>query len=865
MEVEIGVGLIRLADPRRGGDLLERIQRVRQNVAADLGIILPKVRIRDNMRLEQNQYRIKIADMPVAEGAVHPNKFLAMDSGATTGKVSGLAAKDPAFGAPAVWIERGAREQAEMFGYTVVESGSVIATHLTETVRRHADEIITRDAAKHLIDELKRTSPTVVDELIPGVMKLAEVQQILQMLLRESVPIRQLGAILETLGDYGTRTRDPILLTEYVRHRLARTICSRYRNQDNRLFVATLDPALEDRIRAGFDHNDKGMLIRMSPQAVEMTCRLIAGGGRAADDGQPSAGAPGQPADPRGAEANDFAAPAAVGGAQLQRDHPRHEDRIGRHGFRREMKRRRRAGGQFFARMRPMELKTFRASTMHEALAMVERELGADAAVLHTREISLPRMVRLAWRPADDRSHRLVRRQRPQPAGRRCAEQADEACGGLFVDEEASARPAMRSAAAGTGAGPIERVAGHGEAVVPPLRRRTPRPARGTLPPLHRPAGLRPQRGRVARELVDRVRAESRGARLDDLLLAKTRIARMIEAEIAVAGPIQLTPGRSRLVALVGPTGVGKTTTIAKLAAQYRLRDKRRVGLITVDTYRIAAVEQLRTYADIIDLPMQVVSTPREMREAVRRMSDLDLILLDTAGRSPKDDVRIQELRGVRQRGRRRRGSPRPQRHDRGAIASADRRAVFGRRRHGPDSHQARRGIQPGKPPFAAPLQQAAAELPDQWAKRARRHRNRQCPAAGAADPGHGAGGRGTRGVKRTNRERAEQGDPNVYDQANHLRELVKACATSADGAKDRRPNAAAVRAARALGRRLGRACSFLAKEKLVPWFFVHRLESPTAAPPLPEGNSGVAFIMEKSPFTAKDGERIESCPAVSR
>ncbi len=151
-----------------------------------------------------------------------------------------------------------------------------VASAVLETVRRHADEILTRDAAKHLVDELKRTSPTVVDELIPGVMKLAEVQQILQMLLREGVPIRQLGAILETLGDYGTRTRDPILLTEYVRHRLARTICSRCRNQDNRLFVVTLDPALEDRIRAGFDHNEKGMLIRMSPQAVEMTCRLIA-------------------------------------------------------------------------------------------------------------------------------------------------------------------------------------------------------------------------------------------------------------------------------------------------------------------------------------------------------------------------------------------------------------------------------------------------------------------------------------------------------------------------------------------------------------------------------------------------------------
>ncbi|MGO8690757.1 MAG: GTP-binding protein, partial [Thermoguttaceae bacterium] len=149
----------------------------------------------------------------------------------------------------------------------------------------------------------------------------------------------------------------------------------------------------------------------------------------------------------------------------------------------------------------------------------------------------------------------------------------------------------------------------------------------------------------VARELVERLRRESRGMKLDDLFLAKARIARMIEAEINVTGPIRLTPGRRRLVALVGPTGVGKTTTIAKLAAHYRLREKRRVGLITVDTYRIAAVEQLRTYADIIDLPMQVVSTPREMREAVQRMDDLDLILLDTAGRSPKDEVRIQELR----------------------------------------------------------------------------------------------------------------------------------------------------------------------------------------------------------------------------
>jgi flagellar biosynthesis protein FlhA len=276
MEIEIGVGLIRLADPKRGGDLLERVQRVRQNVAADIGIILPKVRIRDNMRLEQNQYRIKIADMVVAEGIVYPGMYLAIDSRMTTGKIQGIATKDPAFGTPAVWVEAAAREQAEMYGYTVVEPGSVIATHLTETVRKNADEILTRDAAKHLIDELKHTSPAVVDELIPGVMKLAEVQQILQLLLREGVPIRQLSPVLEVLGDYAPRTKDPILLTEYVRHRLARTICTRYRDKEHRLYVVTLDPALEDKVRAGFDHNEHGMFIRMSPQAVESLCLLIA-------------------------------------------------------------------------------------------------------------------------------------------------------------------------------------------------------------------------------------------------------------------------------------------------------------------------------------------------------------------------------------------------------------------------------------------------------------------------------------------------------------------------------------------------------------------------------------------------------------
>jgi flagellar biosynthesis protein FlhA len=276
MEVEIGVGLIRLADPNRGGDLLERIHRIRQNVAAEIGIVLPKVRVRDNFRLAQHDYRIKIAGQPVASGSLEAGMLLAMDSGMTTGQIPGLPTRDPAFGTPALWIQPALREQAEMYGYTVVEPVAVLATHLTEVIRKHADEILTRDATKHLVDELKKTSPAVVEELIPNTMKLAEVQQILQMLLREQVPIRQLGAILETLGDYAPRTKDPILLAELVRARLARTISTKYRDSQGTLHVVTLDPALEDRIRAGFEHNERGLFIRMSPQAVETTCRLIA-------------------------------------------------------------------------------------------------------------------------------------------------------------------------------------------------------------------------------------------------------------------------------------------------------------------------------------------------------------------------------------------------------------------------------------------------------------------------------------------------------------------------------------------------------------------------------------------------------------
>ena len=227
------------------------------------------------MRLGENDYRLKIMNNVVADGLVLPERLLAMDGGTAQGRLLGIEVKDPAFDQPAVWIEHEQRDQGEMQGYTMVEPAAVLATHLQEVVRRHAEDILTRDATRHLMDELKKSSPAVVDELIPGVMKLGEVQNVLQMLLREEVSIRQLSLILETLGDYASRTSDPIWLTEYVRNRLSRTICTRYRDEENRLHVITLDPALEDRISAGIEHNERGLFVRLAPNLVQEICDRI--------------------------------------------------------------------------------------------------------------------------------------------------------------------------------------------------------------------------------------------------------------------------------------------------------------------------------------------------------------------------------------------------------------------------------------------------------------------------------------------------------------------------------------------------------------------------------------------------------------
>ncbi|MEX2286799.1 MAG: flagellar biosynthesis protein FlhA [Planctomycetaceae bacterium] len=274
LELELGIGLIRLADTANGGDLLDRVTRVRHKIAQELGIILPKVRIRDNIRLGQRQYQIKIRDVPVAWGDAYTDGFLAVDTGTTLGNIPGIDAIEPALGRPAKWIEESQKDRAELMGYRVVEPSSVIINHLTEVVRDHSAELLTRQQVHQLLENLKQNSPKVVDELIPDVLKTAQVHQVLNNLLRERVPIRDLETILETLGDYSDRTKDLGFLTEYVRHALSPTICQQYRDRDRVLNVVTLDPALEDILAAGFDFTERGLVVKLSPQVTE---QVIAG------------------------------------------------------------------------------------------------------------------------------------------------------------------------------------------------------------------------------------------------------------------------------------------------------------------------------------------------------------------------------------------------------------------------------------------------------------------------------------------------------------------------------------------------------------------------------------------------------------
>ncbi len=275
LELEIGYGLVPLADESQGGNLLERVTMVRRQIAVELGLVLPHIRIRDNIQLRPSGYAIKIRGVEVARGEVMVGYYLAMNPGVVVEPVPGIETSEPAFGLPALWIPEQDRERAEMAGYTVVDPTSVIVTHLTEVIRRHAAELLGRQDTANLIENVKKTEPAVVEELIPGLLTIGDVQKVLSSLLREGVSVRNVPAILEALGDHARETRDLDALTEHARAALARAICRQYRNADGELVVATVDPEIEEEMARALDGRAAGEAPALEPGLVQSVIRAV--------------------------------------------------------------------------------------------------------------------------------------------------------------------------------------------------------------------------------------------------------------------------------------------------------------------------------------------------------------------------------------------------------------------------------------------------------------------------------------------------------------------------------------------------------------------------------------------------------------
>ncbi|MDM5316513.1 flagellar biosynthesis protein FlhA [Fictibacillus sp. b24] len=265
IEFEFGYSLIPLADTSQGGDLLDRIVMIRRQLALELGMIVPVVRIRDNIQLQPNEYRIKIKGSQVAKGELLLDHYLAMSPGIEDEEVQGIETMEPAFGLPAIWIGEEMKERAEYSGYTVVDPPSVVSTHLTEVIKKHAHELIGRQETKQLVDHLKESYPAIVEEVTPDALTIGEVQKVLSKLLRERISIRNLAVIFETLADFAKMTKDTDLLTEYVRQGLSRQISKSYTNENEPLHVITLGGSVEKKIADAVQQTEHGNYLSLDP------------------------------------------------------------------------------------------------------------------------------------------------------------------------------------------------------------------------------------------------------------------------------------------------------------------------------------------------------------------------------------------------------------------------------------------------------------------------------------------------------------------------------------------------------------------------------------------------------------------------
>jgi flagellar biosynthesis protein FlhA len=275
LELEVGYGLIPLVDEGQQGDLLERIRGIRRQFAMDMGLIIPPLHVRDNLQIKPDEYVLLLKGIDIARGEIMMGYLLAMDSGAAKREIEGIPTREPAFNLPALWITEDKKDEAQLAGYTVVDPSTVIATHLTEILRSHAEELLGRQDTQKLVDNLAKTHPKVVEELLPTLLPLGGLQKVLQNLLREQVSIRDMLTICETLADYASMTKDPAILTEYVRQKLSRSITGPLTDDQGSISVLTLATQIEDFVRESIQKTDHGTYLNLEPNLAQRIIESI--------------------------------------------------------------------------------------------------------------------------------------------------------------------------------------------------------------------------------------------------------------------------------------------------------------------------------------------------------------------------------------------------------------------------------------------------------------------------------------------------------------------------------------------------------------------------------------------------------------
>jgi flagellar biosynthetic protein FlhF len=636
VQVEIGYALVPLASASRSGEWLGRIAALRRQVAAEFGMLVPPVKLKDNIRLAAHEYVIKVHGVRVGSGKLYPGQLLALADGTVAGKLKGRDAPDPAFGMPGVWIYPSQLRKAKRMNYTALDPCGVLMMHLAVLVRRHASDLLSREQVRKLLANLRADHPRLVRE-VAAKLKLSQIHKVLRDLLREGVSISDLKGVLEAVGDAAEKADGVDELTELTRDWLGPTIARQHAADDGRLWCVCLEPDLESTVEKYLTRTAAGSAI-VIPRGLHVQITGAVSGGLSALRQQGH-----KPvvlcARKIRAAVRQLIAPAEPDAAVLAHNEVKAStvQTIGNVGI------------------EATKPQTYRGPTVAAALAKVKRDLGRDAVILTTRKSGRSALLGLLGAAPSWEVTAVANVNHPDhspkgkylPADARRADSRECSRSGLEDSQKSPRRESSESLASTEH---VARKMSEIHRMVETLVTRNGGPGDKFPPALrgfHEVLVRQDVAEEIAAKIVQQAHENLSSEQLNDREAVARSLRQQIVRRINTVGADAPSKSRPRVIVLVGPTGVGKTTTIAKLAANFKLRDGLRVGLVTMDTYRIAAVDQLRKYAEIIEVPLRVVLRPDDVRREIDSLSSAGVVLIDTAGRSQNDKNRLDELRSL--------------------------------------------------------------------------------------------------------------------------------------------------------------------------------------------------------------------------